>query len=216
MLLDKPIGATMKGAEALAAAVAAAGVPSQVVLTNRYLDEMRAFLDRTSTFQAYGGRAAFYGDGSVPGGYFATPWRVAGGAFLDLAPHVLDAIDAVLGPIAGITATGDPNGLVLLACEHEGGRTSQCALSGNVAGERGLYLEIVGEAGRLAFDTASLDDDAWRAAFAVAQGRIVREFVAAVEAWRPHELDVRRGLYLQRLIDDAAGQLATLGGDVTR
>ena len=37
---------------------------------------------------------------------------------------------------------------------------------------------------------------------------VAAEFAAAVRAGVPHRLDVRRGLHLQRLIDEATGQLA--------
>ena len=40
-----------------------------------------------------------------------------------------------------------------------------------------------------------------------AMRRIVEEFAASVRAGRPHELDIHRGLHLQRLIDRAAAQL---------
>jgi hypothetical protein len=42
---------------------------------------------------------------------------------------------------------------------------------------------------------------------AAAQQRIVDEFVDHVRSGTAHRLDVRRGLMLQRLIDDAASQL---------
>ena len=120
VLLDKPVGADLAGAEALAAAVDHAGVVSQLLLTYRYLDRMRSFLADAATFDAYGGRAAMFGKGSIPGTPFGTPWRVADGGLLDLGPHVLDTLAAALGPIEAIKASGDPSRLVLLSCQHAG------------------------------------------------------------------------------------------------
>src|SRR5262245_17195655 len=102
LLLEKPIALDLAQAERLAGAVAAAGVVSQVVLTNRYRPTMRRFLDDSAGFGATAGRAAFVGGGATSGSPFATPWRLEHGALLDLGPHVLDALDAALGPITAI------------------------------------------------------------------------------------------------------------------
>src|SRR5258705_3655681 len=77
VLLDKPVGGNVAEAEALTAAIDEAKVVSQVILTNRYFDSMRSFLDNVRELESYGGRASFFGDGCLPGTYFATPWRVA-------------------------------------------------------------------------------------------------------------------------------------------
>jgi hypothetical protein len=44
--------------------------------------------------------------------------------------------------------------------------------------------------------------------FAIARARIVDGFVACVRSGAPHQLDVRRGLTLQRLLAAAAQQLS--------
>lgn len=207
VLLDKPIGANVTEAEALADAIDEAGVVSQVILTNRYFDAMRSFLDEARTFDSYGGRATFFGDGCVPGTYFATPWRVADGGLLDLGPHVLDTLDAALGPIVEIKARGDVHRLVLLECEHEDGRISQAALSATSQQAGGLMAEVHGLDGKRSFDASAFTSEQTAAEFATAHRRIPAEFAAAVASGVPHELDVHRGLLLQRLIDDAAAQL---------
>jgi len=209
VLLDKPVGATVAQAEALAAAIDAAGVVSQVIFTNRYFDATRAFLAAASDFDAYGGRAAFFGNGCVPGTYFATPWRVAEGGLLDLGPHVLDSLDAALGTIVGIRAHGDAQRLVLLECEHAGGRISQAALSATTEQAGGLMVEVHGPAGCLRLDVSAFTQEQSDAEFATAQRTILREFTEAVRTDTGHALDVHRGLHLQRLIDEAARQLTT-------
>ena len=208
VLLDKPVGSDLAEAEALAAAIDDAGVVSQVILTNRYFDATRSFLAEAATFDSYGGRASFFGNGCVPGTYFATPWRVAEGGLIDLGPHVLDSLDAALGPITGIEARGDVHRIVLLECEHENGRVSQAALSATSNQDGGLMVEVHGLAGRLRLDIAGFSKETAEAEFATAQRRIVAELAEAVRTGVPHPLDVHRGVHLQRLIQTAADQLA--------
>jgi predicted dehydrogenase len=209
VLLDKPVAANVVEAEALAAAIGEANGVSQLILTYRYFDSMRSFLDDVRDFDSYGGRASFFGNGCVPGTYFATPWRVAEGGLLDLGPHVLDGLDAALGRIVGIEARGDPHRLVLLECEHENGRVSQGALSANSKQTSGLMVEVHGLDGGRTFDAGALTEEQTAAEFATSQRRIIAEFAAAVASGTSHELDVHRGLHLQRLIDHAASQLST-------
>jgi predicted dehydrogenase len=208
VLLDKPVGANVAQAISLAAAIVEAGVVSQVIFTNRYFDEMRSFLADIQGFDSYGGRASFFGNGCVPGTLFGTPWRIAEGGLLDLGPHVLDALDAAVGPIVAVEAHGDPHRLVLLECAHHNGRVSQAALSATSHQSGGLMVEVHGLDGRHTFDAGAFSPDQTHAAFATAQQRIMQEFAAAVTAGTPHALDVHRGLHIQRLIDEAARQLA--------
>jgi predicted dehydrogenase len=209
VLLDKPVGLDVRQATELAAAIDEAGVVSQVIFTNRYYDSMRAFLDTARQFDSYGGRASFFGNGCVPGSYFATPWRVEHGALLDLGPHVLDALDAALGPIVDISARGDANKIVFLECAHEQGRISQAALCATTNQDGGLCVEVHGLDGRHRFDAGALDPDQLRVEMRTASHRIVAEFVECIRNGRSHELDVHRGLQMQRLIDTAAAQLVT-------
>jgi predicted dehydrogenase len=207
LLLDKPVGATAGEAEALAAAVDEAGVVTQVIFTYRYLDATRAFLAEASAIDTYGGRASFYGNGSLAGTYFATPWRLTEGGLLDLGPHALDLLDAALGPIESIEAHGDPHRVVLLECAHAGGRVSQAALCATTDAPGGLTAEVVGRAGMASLDLVHRPPEAAARAGAVAQVRIVAELAECVRTGRPHALDVHHGLRLQRLIDAAAAQL---------
>ena len=208
VLLDKPVGLDVRQAAELAAAIDEAGVVSQVIFTNRYYDSMRAFLDEARQFDSYGGRASFFGNGCVPGTYFATPWRLQQGGLLDLGPHVLDGLDAALGTIVDISARGDVHKIVFLECEHENGRISQATLCATSNQDGGLCVEVHGLEGRRRFDAGALGPDELRAEVRTASRRIVAEFVECIRAGRSHELDVQRGLHVQRLIDSAAAQLA--------
>ena len=201
VLLDKPIGLALDEAERLADVIGSCGVVSQLVLTNRYRPSMRELLEAAASFEAVAGRATFLGGGAVPGGLFATPWRLERGAPLDIGPHVLDALDVTLGPIMEIQAAGDPLGVVAVTCTHAGGAVSQAALSVTTPIEAsGLVVELFGPAGRLALDTGDVDRRDEGRDIRAAMATIAAEFAAAVSSGVPGELDVQRGLVLQRLI----------------
>lgn len=196
LLLEKPLALDVGAARRLVAAIDAAGVVSQLVLSYRYRAETEAFLAAARDFRALGARAAFLGAGAL-GGPFATPWRLEHGALLDLGPHVLDLLEAALGPMTAIHAQGDPRRWISLTCEHESGTIADVALSASVRVSETVWrLELFGEAGTLVFDAATHADVApWP--------RVAREFADAVRAGRPHALDARHGLRLQELIDRA-------------
>jgi predicted dehydrogenase len=212
VLLDKPIGMTLAQAEHVAGAIERAGVVSQVVLTNRYLPAMRQFLTDAAMFVAHGGSATFLGGGAMEGNYFGTPWRLEQGGLIDLAPHVLDALDVALGTITHVTAAGDRLGTVVVTCHHESGAVSSAVMSGTTPVEpSGLRIELFGRAGRLMLDTAWADSAQAQREFATAMSLIASEFATAVRTGVPHTLDVRRGLHLQRLIQMAVDSLADAG-----
>jgi predicted dehydrogenase len=210
LLLEKPIGLTLPEAEQLADAVAEAGVVSQVVFTFRFMPETRAFLAQAADFEAFGGRCAFIQGGLVDGGPFATPWRQVHGALPDIGPHVLDLLDAALGPIGEVRASGDSLGVVALSNVHDSGAVSQALLSltSRVPGFGVFGCELFGPAGSLALSRGS-DDAAVMAQSVAAAVAVGAEFRDAIRAGAPHHLDVRRGLYVQRLVDLAARDLAS-------
>ncbi|MFL6075100.1 MAG: Gfo/Idh/MocA family protein [Mycobacteriales bacterium] len=197
LLLDKPIGITLDQAEELVAAVDRAGVVTQVVLSNRYRPEVRAFLAGVAAGPPpVAGRGCII-TGAFLDGPFATPWRQRYGALHDLGPHAFDLIDAALGTITEVDAVGDPRAVVLVTCRHETGAVSQLALSGAVPMASGQsVLELYGPDGA---KTLNLVDTDSAAGFATARA----EFAAAVRTGTPHPLDVHRALHLQRLIDRA-------------
>ncbi|MGH3362372.1 MAG: Gfo/Idh/MocA family protein [Nocardioides sp.] len=202
LLLEKPLAFTLGDAERLTRAVEDAGVASLVVLRLRFEPAVRSLLARAAAARSLGAQASFLGSGSLPGEPFATPWRVERGALLDLAPHVLDLLDAAVGPIGSLSATGDPLRLVCLTAEHEGGQVSQAALSITAPGaSNALALRVFTDRGELGFDGRQDGSDS-------AAGELVAHFAHVVETGERHALDVRRGLELQRLIDLAEHSLA--------
>jgi predicted dehydrogenase len=200
LLLEKPLALDLATAEQLADAVAAASVPTQVVLSYRYSDAVRAFLADVSAHRVIGGRAHFI-SGAALGGPFATPWRIEHGGLYDLGPHVLDSLDAALGTITDLTAHGSSTGWLGLTCRHETGAVSeasismQCPMDGFDAG-----VSVATDAGLFEVDFAAAITPA-------VFERVADEFVATVRG-TPHPLDVHRGLHLQRLVDQAQRTLA--------
>ena len=75
-------------------------------------------------------------------------------------------------------------------------------------GGKCLIVEVHGLDGRLSLDVSAFTPELSAAEFATAQRTILSEFSAAVRTGISHELDVHRGVHLQRLIADAARQLA--------
>lgn len=196
LLLEKPLGPDLGAARAVAAAVAEHGVVSQLVLTKRYHPATRDFLRRAAAADVTGARSCYL-HGAFLGGEFATAWRLEHGALLDLGPHLLDLLDAAVGPVAAVRSAGDPRRWIELTCEHENGAVSQASLSGSVRLPAArTRIELFGPGDEIVYDTAGLDhEECWPV--------LRREFAAAVRAGRSGGLDARRGLRLQELLHQA-------------
>ena len=78
---------------------------------------------------------------------------------IDLGPHLLDLVEAALGPIEAIDRHGDPTGWLELTCVHRAGAISQLSLSGAVGclSARGPGVELYGRAGVLEIDFGTVD-----------------------------------------------------------
>jgi predicted dehydrogenase len=206
LLLDKPVALTVGAAEELAAAVAEAGVVSQMVLTNRYGPRGRAFLDAAERFEVVGARCASL-SGALLGSPFATPWRRRHGALLDVGPHLLDLLEASVGPIEELSGRGDPLRWTSLVCRHAGGQVSEVAMSISLPLPETVFeCVLYGPGGSLAYRRPP-DPPSATAELQAAAATLRREFAAAVTSGTPPPLDVNRGLRLQRLIDAAARSL---------
>jgi predicted dehydrogenase len=196
LLLDKPLGLDIGEARAVADAAQANGVVSQMILTNRYRPSVREFLVEAASFSAHGARVAWVGGGSIPGAYFATPWRMVHGALLDLGPHVLDLLEAAIAPIVDLRSAGDPRRWTELTCTHEGGAVSQASLSITTPIDPRLArFDLYGPAGSITLDTSQRAED-----FVDAMRAIPAELAAAVASGDGHPLDARHGLHLQELM----------------
>ena len=193
LLLDKPLGPDLATARAVADAVAEAGVVSQMVLTKRYHPATRAFLARADGMHVTGARSCYL-HGAFLGGEMAVGWRLVDGALLDLGPHLLDLLEAAVGPIVSVRATGDPRRWVELSCTHADGAVSQASLSGSVRLPLSrTVVELFGDDGELSWDSAGASHtESWPLLRA--------EFAHAVRSRTPGPLDASRGLHLQELL----------------
>ena len=207
LLLDKPVALTVAAAEDLAAAVAEAGVVSQMVLTNRYGPRGRAFLAAAEGFEVVGARCASLSGALLGDSPFSTPWRRRHGALLDVGPHLFDLLEGAVGPIEELSGRGDPLRWVSLTCRHAGGQVSELSMSLSLPlAETVFECVLYGPSGSLAFRRAT-DPASAAAELAEAGATLRREFAAAVTSGVPSALDVNRGVRLQRLIDVAARSL---------
>jgi predicted dehydrogenase len=149
VLLEKPIALSDDAADALANAVATAGVASVVFFTSRFQPDVRSWLDEIErTGGCAAGSAIWLGSvfsGSSP---FDTPWRRDFGALWDLGPHAVSLLWAILGPVRDVTADAGRGDLRYLVLHHEGGATSTVTLTqGAPPAIEGFRLEVWGEHG---------------------------------------------------------------------
>lgn len=199
LLLEKPLGADLTGARRLADAVAEHGVASQVVFSWRYATEVRDTLARASRSRLDGGVATFV-HGALLDGPFRTPWRVEHGPLLDLGPHLIDLLDAALGPIVDVRARGDRQRWVNLQLTHEGGAVSTATMSCHVPGDARIGVELAGDAGIITLDLATaVGIDAYLA--------VGTEFERTARG-EPHPLDAAHALRIQAILDRAEASLA--------
>jgi predicted dehydrogenase len=201
VLLEVPISWDVAGAEELAEAVIASHVVSQVAFTWRYTEPVRRFLqEQAPNMDTLGGRGQIVR--ARPDQRRETnPWRRERGLLFDLGPHVTEFLDAALGPIVDVDAFADPNGSVSLKMEHQVGRSSESTLAYSTAIDHDrAEFEFFGPEESTFVDCSAAEDGAdYNTMFA--------EFAQAVRTGEPHQLDVRRGLHIQRVIEAADSAL---------
>jgi len=200
VLLEKPLALDLAEAERLADALTSRGTPNLLTLTNRFNPALPSFAEAAAAFDAFGGRGCFVSGALLPGGPFATDWRLDRGALLDVGPHLLDLHEIALGEIVAIDASGDVQGWTSLTLHHASGVTSQASICCKATGENRTEVEVFGATGSLRYDGRAGNP-------AETFANLRRTFVA-VAGGTPHPADVTRGLHLQRLIANAEAQLA--------
>jgi predicted dehydrogenase len=152
LLLEKPIAISTADADALAGAVAQAGVASVVFFTARFQADVRAWLAEVTAAGGWaGGCAVWLGSALRPGNPFNTPWRREYGGLWDLAPHLVSLLWASLGPVRSVTARAGPAGVSHLILRHEPEVTSTVTVTLTAPPSAELTdLFVWGEAGRSA------------------------------------------------------------------
>jgi predicted dehydrogenase len=200
LLLEKPIALELGAARELASVVSDVGVPTQMVLTWRYSGAVRRFIEACRRIEPLGGRGCFITGGFL-GGVFATPWRLERGPLLDLGPHVVDLLDAALGPVVEIYARGDVHRWVGLQLVHRSGVVSEASITAYSAIDPARAgVEVYGVDGVVEVDTVSVS--------AAAVLRLASEFATVVRSGVAHHLDVDHGVRLQALLASAEDQLS--------
>jgi len=202
LLLEKPLALDVAGAARIAGAVAANGVGSVMLLTYRFADVVRDFLADAQRGTWHGARACFL-SGAFLGGAFAGGWRLELGAVLDVGPHILDLVEAALGPVTEVRAQGDPQEWVAIQLLHASGARSEVTLSCASAIEPSrTEVELYGRERSIAVDARA-------AARAESFARLRAEFAEVARTGEPHPCDAARGLELQRLVDRVERALAS-------
>ncbi|WP_141286968.1 Gfo/Idh/MocA family protein, partial [Pseudonocardia saturnea] len=193
VVLEKPLAADLAAAERAAAAIDDAGVCSATVLTLRFDPAIRAWLDAipAGPHGADTVGTARWLSGALLGGPFATSaWRAEHGALLDVGPHLIDLLDAALGPVTGVDqARRDEPDLWRIGLAHAGGAHSSLTLSLRIPVDPTEFeVSVVGAAGRHRLDTRPADAVACYA-------RLLDDLADAVAAGDPRlPVDARRAL----------------------
>ncbi|MFC5290790.1 Gfo/Idh/MocA family protein [Actinokineospora guangxiensis] len=196
VLLEKPIADTPARARHLTDAVEAAGVISLVNLVRRFAPETVAWLAELHRAGTWAGASARWLSGALLGGDYATStWRHEGGALADIGPHVLDLLDAALGPVDKVlSAHHHTPDLWHLVLGHHSGATSTATLSMHLPMRPTITeISVYGTPGyRELTGRATAPTDAFTTALDL--------FTALVAENTPaHPLDARRGLMLSHL-----------------
>ena len=201
LLLEKPIALDLPSALELVDAVDAAGVGTVVLLSMRYADPVTEFIAQCAGLgDLLGGRGAWISGALLDGSPFATPWRLEHGPLPDLGPHAIDLVDAAVGRVVAVKASGDSRGWVSLLLEHDNGATSTIDLCATAPGASASTVEVYGAAGAARIDAS-------RAVDATSMRRVPAALAAAHRGEKTDAPDVHRGLHLQKIIDAAASQL---------
>jgi predicted dehydrogenase len=199
LLLEKPVALSADAADALAAAVEAAGVSSIVFFTARFQAATRAWLGSVTEAGGWaGGSAIWLGSVYSPSSPFNTPWRREKGGLWDLGPHAISMLWPILGPVQHVTADAGRGDLRYLVLHHEGGATSTATLTlGAPEAAGGFSLQVWGEHGIQTMPNLADDPvDALRSA--------VAELAANARAGETdHPLDVRFGRDVTHVLAEA-------------
>jgi predicted dehydrogenase len=210
LLLEKPIGGDIAGAEELTSLAQREKVPTMVALSWRFADDVRRFLDHEApSTEPVGGTARLL-TGAHTRDEPTPAWRRARGVLRDHAADLFDLLEAALGPIVGMHAHGEPRGWTGLSMDHQVGRFSEASLyAGRLQGPDVAFVEVTGPQG-------TADVEAFGAVGPDAHQGMIAEFAKVVTAGagsegRRHPLDIEHGLHLQRLVEAAETDLVLHG-----
>jgi predicted dehydrogenase len=201
LLLERPVAGDVAGAEQLQLAVERAKVVSQVALMWRYAAGVRHFLkSEIPNTDPVGGAGRVISGVLAPGSGVST-WRAERGVLRDEGTDLIDLLDAALGPVAGVRGHGDPQGWVGLLLEQLVGHVSEASMYALAPPEtHHAEVEVYGREGFAQIDCSDVVGP-------LTYERMYAEFAEAVHNGTPHELDVRRGLHIQQVVEAAETDL---------
>lgn len=114
---------------------------------------------------------------------------------------MIDLVDAALGPVVDVKASGDLLGYVALALEHESGASSTVGLCANSAvAPHVAEVSVYSKTGGAHINTAVVGD-------AVSMGNVAAALAAAARGEQTNAPDIHRGLHLQKILEQAETQL---------
>jgi predicted dehydrogenase len=150
LLLEKPIAISEPDADAVASAVAGAGVASVVFFTARFQPEVRAWLaEVASSGPWFGGSATWLGSALLESSPFNTPWRREKGGLWDVGPHAVSMLWASLGPVVAVTADTGWADVTHLVLHHDSGVSSTATVTLSAPPTAApADLQVWGEPGR--------------------------------------------------------------------
>ena len=206
LLLEKPIAQTVESAEKIAAAAARNRISTVVFFTRRFVPDFEQALQAASQRSWTGARVTQHTDALLPGSpYERSVWRQEdNGALWDLAPHVLAALLAILGPVERIAAEHRPGRITVFTATHRNGAVSEVSLA--------LHVEpakTVSEYRLLAKDESyalPLPTFERPRALAIAAGELAANIR---KGERRHRCDVDFGLEVVRVLAAADRSIAT-------
>ncbi len=204
LLLEKPVALATRDADALAVAVAAAGVASLVFFTAQFQPEVRAWLAGVRAHSGWlGGSGTWLGTAFQEGSPFDTPWRRAKGGLWDVAPHLVAMLVMGLGQVESVTARSGPADVTHLVLRHEGGASSTVTATLSAAASAEFSeVYLWGASGRSVAPTEYADP-------APSLRTALRELAANAAAGRTdHPCDVRFGRHVGQVLAEAERQLA--------
>ena len=203
LLLDKPVATSASAARRLASVAEEQGVASVVFLTDRFSAEAADWFEALEGGRWRGGSVRWLASLTEPGNPYAeSKWRHAKGALWDIGPHALSTLVAGLGPVEEITCVGGARDLVHLVMRHKGGTTSTATLT-LFAPAAASDFEVVlwGD------DGVSRMPDRAPGSAPAALARAAQALVAFAASGEPHSADLRLGVRIVELLEEAQRQL---------
>ena len=207
VLLEKPVALGMEAADALVRCVEEAGVASVVFFTALFQPDVRAWLHEAIRVGGWaGGHAIWLGTALAEASPFNTPWRREHGGLWDLAPHLVALLWEGLGPVRQVISDRGAGDVTHLILHHEGGASSTVTVTLAAAEAADSFeVRLWGTAGLLrAPAETDRPGDALLCALA--------ELAECARRGTRHELDVRFGRDVVRVLADAQRQIDALPG----